>query len=261
MDFNNNTDATIFYLKFLKAIFLTENLTELLNTTEELEIDYKSIELLKMLRDFIRPQIENHSLPTNIAENLYTFVNISRFSYTEEDKKERFEVSNDIIGMLNCSKYNPELPLYQSLITSYFPNAKEAYNQLLMYRAEPSSTKAEFAAITEIEYIILYTHSNLVEIDEFIQDASEDLVLSLVYLFAIDHLLRESPMLLKDEKFLSRVRFILTNNELLLKQYHGQNDEECYFDLDETDEETIKDKKFWQLHQKIKKKIGRRKDS
>ena len=100
MDFNNINDSTIFYLKFLKAIFLTENLTELLKLAENLEIDYKSIDLLKMLRDFVRPQTQKHSLPSNVAENLYTFVNISRFSYTPEDKKERFEISNDIITKL-----------------------------------------------------------------------------------------------------------------------------------------------------------------
>lgn len=262
MDFNNINDSTIFYLKFLKAIFLTENLTELLKLAENLEIDYKSIDLLKMLRDFVRPQTQKHSLPSNVAENLYTFVNISRFSYTPEDKKERFEISNDIIGMLNGSKYNPELPLYQSLIASYFPNVKEAFNQGLAYRENPEVIKAELAAITEIEYIILYSHSDIVSIDEFIEDACEDLLLSSVYLFAIDHLLRENPNLLNDKKFMHRVRFILTNNELLLKQYNGALDEECFFDLDEDDEQTIKDEKFWKLHNKVKKKVmTRRKDS
>lgn len=256
MDLNNITNATIFYLKFIKAIFLTDDLTSLLKLANELEIDYKSLELLKMLRDFVEPHTINHSLPDNVANNLYTFVNIVRFSYTPEDKKERFEISNDIIGMLNESQGKKEYPLYQSLIDSYFPKFTDALNQALTYNSDPDIIKAEIGAITELEYVVLYSHSETVDIDEFIEDLCEDLILSPVYLFAIDHLLREHPEISKDDKFMSRVRFILKNNELLLKQYHGTLDEECFFDLDEDDEATVKDKNFWKLHEKVKKKVG-----
>lgn len=256
MDLNNITNATIFYLKFIKAIFLTDDLTSLLKLANELEIDYKSLELLKMLRDFVKPHTTNHSLPDNVANNIYTFVNIVRFSYTAEDKKERFEISNDIIGMLNESQGKKEYPLYQSLIASYFPKVKDAFNHSLSYINDPDVIKSEIAAITELEYIVLYSHSETLDIDEFIEDICEDLILSPVYLFAIDHLLREYPGIMKDDKFMSRIRFILKNNELLLDQYYGSLDEECFYDLDEDDEATVKDKNFWKLHEKVKKKVG-----
>ena len=262
MDFNNINDSTIFYLKFIKAIFLSSNLTELLSLAEEFGIDYKSVELLKMMRDFVRPQTKEHSLPKSVADNIYSFVNISRFAYTAEDKKERFAVSNDIIGMLNGSQDKPELHLYQAAIASYFPSAKDTFFHLLAYQNNPEIIKEELAAIAGLEYIILYTHSDVVNIDKFMEEICNDLLLSSVYLVAVDHLLHEFPSMKYDKKFIDRVKFVLRNNELLLKQYNGTLDEDCMYELNEDDEDAIKDDKFWQLHQKVKRKVGiEKKDS
>lgn len=256
MNFNDINDSTIFYLKFIKAIFLSDNLTELLNLTEEFGIDYKSVELLKMMRDFVRPQTKEHSLPKSVADNIYSFVNISRFAYTAEDKKERFAVSNDIIDMLNASQDKPELHLYQAAIASYFPNVKDTFLHLLAYQNNPDLVKLELAAIAGLEYIILYTHSDVVDIDEFMEDVCEDLLLSSVYLVAVDHLLHEFPNIKYDKKFMARVKFVLRNNELLLKQYNGTLDEDCIYELSEDDDEDIKNDDFWKLHEKVKKKVG-----
>ena len=127
---------------------------------------------------------------------------------------------------------------------------------MLSYQNNPDLVKSELAAIAGLEYIILYTHSDVVDIDEFMEEVCEDLLLSSVYLVAVEHLLREFPNMKYDKRFMSRVRFVLRNNELLLKQYNGTLDEDCIYELNEDDEEAIKNDNFWKLHQKVKRKVG-----
>lgn len=253
MDLKIERNATIFYLKFLRAIFVTNDLNELLRMARELGIDYTSLELLKMLRDLVIPHTQSNSLPEISVQNLYNYLNICRFEVDDDDKKERFEICNEILGYINSSKGKVQYPLYQSMINSFYSNFFERIKYHALFATEPEIVTPILSSATELEYLILFFHSEVIEEDEFEEDISEDLVLSLVYLLAVDHLLREYPSLLKDKLFLSRLSYILNNNELLFKEYNGSPDEDCLFELAPDDEDSLKDKKFWKLHQKSKK--------
>ena len=255
MDLNNEYNATIFYLKFLRAIFVTNDLNELLRMARELGIDYTSLELLKMLRDLVIPYTQNNSLPEVSVQNLYNYLNICRFDIDEDDKKEHFEICNEILGYLNASKDKVQYPLYQSMINSFYYNFFERIKYHALFVAEPEIVTPILSSAAELEYLALFFHSEIIEDEAFEEDISEDLILSLTYLLAIDHLIREYPSLLKDKLFLSRLSYILNNNELLLKEHNGNPNDDCLFELAPDDEAALKDKKFWKLHQKIKKKV------
>lgn len=255
MDLNTEYNATIFYLKFLKAVLVTKNLPDLLKMAEELGIDYKSLELLKMLRDLVSSYTKNNSLPHEVNQNLYNFINICRFEVNTDDRKERFSVCNDILGSINSSQDKEPYPLYQTMIGAYYPNLFEYFLNYALYVEEPDIIKEVLSSATELEFLILLFHSSIIEGEEFVYEISEDLILSLIYLLASDHLLREYPELLKDKLYLSRLNYILKNNEMLLEQYNGTIEEDCIFELGDGDEEMIKSKEFWKLHQKVKKKV------
>ena len=254
MDLNDTRNSTIFYLKFLKAIFVTNDLNELLRMAKELGIDYISTELLKMLRDLIIPYTQNNSLPESVYQNLYAYLNICRFEVDEVDKSERFKICNDILGYINTSKGKTPYPLYQSMINSFYPSFLERIQYHSLYLTEPTVVENILCSATELEYLILFFHSTVIEDDEF-EDISEDLILSMVYLLATDHLLCENPSLLNDQLYISRLRFVLRNNELLLQAHNGNLIEECDFELNPEDASALSDKSFWKLHNKIKKKV------
>lgn len=255
MDLNTEYNATVFYLKFLKAVFVTNDLNELLRMARELGIDYTSVELLKMLRDLIIPYTQNNSLPEHVNQNLYNYLNICRFEYDSEERKERFELCNEILGYINASKGKTPYPLYQSMINSYYSNFLERIKYHALFVTDPDIVTTILSSAAELEYLILFFHSTVIDKEEFEEDISEDLILSLVYLLANDHLLREDPSLLKDKLYLSRLSYVLKNNELLLQEHKGTPDEDCLFELDPEDEEALNNKKFWKLHQKIKNKV------
>jgi len=255
MDLNNISNATKFYLKFLSAIFVTEDLNMLLTTAEQLGIDYSSIELLKMLKDLVVPYTLNNSLPDNVNQNIFSFVSICRDCGLEEDKKERYGICNDIIGLINSSLTKPPYPLYQAMINSYYPSFMKRFKNHISFLVEPGNIKTLMSHITEIEYLVLLFHSTTIENNDFLYLYSEDFVLSFPYLFAINHLLREEPNLLDDELFCSRLNFVLRNNEQLLKVHRGKMVEDCMFDLIPEDEETLGNKAFWKLNKQVKKKV------
>ncbi len=254
MDLLKEKDATIFYMKFLKTILVTKDLKETLRMAQELGIDYTSVELLKMLRDLIKAYTQETSLPLEANNNIYEYLNLCRFSF-DDTHSERVELCNEIIALLNVSKGKPPYPLYPSMINSYFENFMERIHHHVLYAVNPESEELLLSSVAELEYLILFLHSTLIDDEEFAFDISEDLVLSLEYLLATNHLLREDPTLLRDKLYLSRLRYILKNNDLLLQEYQGKPDDDCIFELDDEDEAIIKDKKFWKLHTKIKKKV------
>lgn len=258
MDLTDEKNATIFYLKFLKAIIVTQDLKSLLDMAENLGIDYTSVELLKMLEDFTRQVTASYSLPEESAHNIYSFLNICRFTCREaENQPERIELCNSIIGYLNSSKTNPPYRMYEMMINSYYVAFLDQLKFHISYALNPDAIKLLLSSVVELEYLILFMQSNLVEIDEFIEDFGEDLVLSQIYLLATDHLIREYPELLRDKTYVGRLRFVLDNNEMLLREHQGQPAEECVYELDSDDTDALEDKRFWKLHHKIKKMVNR----
>ena len=75
MNLNAKYNITLFNLKFLKNVFITQDLNGLLKITEELGVDYKSLYLLIMLQDLITKCTTNHSLPESVNQNLYNYIN------------------------------------------------------------------------------------------------------------------------------------------------------------------------------------------
>ncbi len=259
MNLQNTRNVTIFYLKLLRAICVTKDLTDLLLKLDDLKIDYSSIELLKMLQKLIKPLTINTTLSEPIKKNLFNYINICRFVETDpEEHSERVSICNELIRMLNESENKPLFPFYKSMANKYFRRPFERVLLALDYE----SMEDMLSVAAELEFLVLYFHSDEVSELDFIEDASEELLLNNWYLLCNISILSEFPELLCDRKYVSRIKFILDNNEALRRQYQGYQDEDCLFDLDQDDKEIIENKSFWKNQKRLRKMLKRKeKDS
>lgn len=260
----SETYSTLLYLKFLQALLVCEDLNSFLLEAEELGVDYKSIPLLEMFRDIVGAYTTDYSLPAFIENNVTGFMNISRFSMPEEDNQnrtKRFEICNQIIAHVNGSKGKSEYPFYPSLINHlYHGIISRTWNHFL-YANNPDAMKKLLDSYLSIEYYILYSHTAILQDQEFMAFGC-NFLLNGAYLESIEFLLNEIPELENDPLFIKRIRKILLENENLLNEYQGNPIEGSESYLEDGDEEFVKDKYLWKLHHKVKKKVNRvQKDS
>lgn len=256
MDFNEVEDSTAFYLKFLKALMVSEDLPAFLQEADELGIHYQSVPLLEMLRDLVKGYTYEHSLPPQIADCIYNFVGICRFiaDTDEEDRKLRWAVCNEILGLLNESKGKEEYPFYPSLINHFYSGKLARLWNHLLYQGDSELGKQKLDTFTNLEYYILYSHTELLDEEEFLSFIC-DFLLNGSYLEIVQSLMRELPKLKQDAYFLKRVRRVLTENENLKQEYEG-NPTDSEYELDEDDDDIVKRKSFWRLHNKVKRKVA-----
>lgn len=262
MDYHNEEDATIFYLKFIQSIMCQECLEEFLEEAEEFGIQYTSIAVLEMIRDLVKAYTEKTSLPEEISKNIFQFVSHCRF--VEEDsegKKRRFQVCNEIIESLNRSRNYPRYPFYESIINYFYTNLVERTLVHARLSVDKENMEEELRACVVMEYYILYAQGPLVSEEEFMS-FGVNFLLNDSYLGIVRNMLIKLPKLRKDHIFLKRTSKILDYNEDLLAEAEGHPDPNSDCTLDEGDTDIVQDKDFWKLHNKVKMKVARyQKDS
>lgn len=260
----DETYNTILYLKFLQALLVCDNLNEFLNEADELGISYDSVPVLEMFDEIVGAYTLEHSLPFTIENNVLNFVSMQRFCVQDdsvEEKRKRTQICNHIISCINGSKGKKEYPFYPALINHlYHGIVFKTWNHYL-YANSPDEMKALFDSYISLEYYVLYSHTEALSEQEFMMFGCSFL-LNGAYLEAIQFLLDEIPELANDSTFIKRIRKILTENENLLSEYQGSPIAESDSYLEDGDEEYVKDKYFWKLQRKVKKRLNRfRKDS
>ncbi len=265
MDYTRPEDCTIFYLKFLQALFCQKDIVDFLEEAKELGIHTTSIPLLEITRDLVKAYTKGYSLPEEISYNIFYFVQEGRFAQEEEDsleeKKVRCDVCNEIISAINSSKGKREYPFFPALINHFYINLVERTLSHAAYNQNPESLKDFLRDCTSIEYYILFSHTSLVEEKDFMS-YGWNFLLNDVYLHCVQLLLRDIPLLRKDETFLGRVSVILDYNDALKREADGHPDENCDCTLEEDDSEIVNSKAFWKLQKKLKQKVLRyQKDS
>lgn len=259
----SETYSTILYLKFLQALLVCKDITEFLEEADEFGIDYKTVSVLEIFSQIIGAYTTEHSLPRDIENNVLNFLSIQRVPNENEEKEERsrrIEICNGIISCINRSKGKPEYPFYPSLINHlYHGFIFKTWNHYL-YANSPDQMKDLFDSYISIEYYVLYSHAEILNDQEFMLFAC-NFLLNGAYLEAIEFLLDEIPELENDPIFIARIRKILIENENLLSEYQGNPIEGSESYLEDEDEEYVKDKYFWKLHRKVKKRLTKLKDS
>lgn len=264
MDYTKEADSTMFYLKFLQALMVCDNMREFLEEAKELGIHYTSIAVLQTFKEIVDAYTSSWSLPSNISRNVIDYVSVCRFRSDEETKEEtakRFDVCNDIINAINSSQGKPLYPFYTTIINQvYHGFVSKALNHIA-YARNPEWMEEFLNSLLSLEYYVLYSHSHLLQDSEFMEFGCSFL-LNGTYLEAVDFLLRDIPELSNDPIFLRRIRKVLTENENLLSEYNGNPIDGSDSYLEDDDTEFVADKDFWKLHDKVKKKVERyQKDS
>lgn len=255
--------TTILYIKFLQAVLVCKDLNEFLKEADELGIEYTSLPVLEIFQELIGAYTQDHSLSTSIENNVLQFISIHRFHSKEEAKEERLrrvELCNQIVSSINRSRGKEEYPFYPALINHLYHGLFKTWNHCL-YANNPSAMKELLDSYISLEYYVLYSHTELLDDQEFMLFGCSFL-LNGAYLESIQFLLDEIPELENDPVFLQRIRRILTENENLLNEYQGSPVPESESYLEDGDEEYVKDKYFWKLQRKVKRRLNRlKKDS
>ena len=233
MNYDNEKDCTIFYLKFIQAMMCQTDLDDFLKEADELGIHYTSLPVLEMMRDLVKAYSNGYSLPKEIKDNIFSYLQRARYVQEEESLEnhaKRFSLCNDIIRVLHDSMRSPEYPFYVSFIRRFYPNPIKSLIMQLRSITDPEEGKEIVRTFAATEYYILYSHSSLLSDEEFM-GVGANFLLNGAYLMCIENLLKQYPELGESPLFLERTSKILDYNDALMDEYQGKpnSDADCIF--------------------------------
>ncbi len=251
---------TLVCLKFIQSMLVQQDVKEFLEEAKNEEFDYTSIAMLQLTRDYVKALTMDYSLPDDVKYNVESYVSTCRFEVfnqeeSEDERKKRFEISNDIVCLIHGSYGKEPYPYFPSLINHFYPHSFSRTLMHLQYLSNTDIIKEQLCMLTTLEYYILLSH--LILEDEEFMEIGVAFLLQDSYFIGVTALLDSYPYLEDNPTFLKRVKKILTYNEELLAIYHGAPEESSDYYLEESDMDIVGDRRFWKQHQKLKKKMAK----
>jgi len=180
---------------------------------------YFNITVMEYLRDIIREFTKENLISKEVENNIKNYLLKAR-EYKDIYRKERIDIINDIIGMLNMQKEDYSLAFYiEQLCTRR--NTKWYLTKASLQEIKSQIDKVHESI--ECDYLITGTHFDTMSDELFHKHFFENFVNSNVYFDSINMLLHQMPQLFKDPTFYNRVMTVLE-----AKKFFGETSSDKY---------------------------------
>lgn len=180
---------------------------------------YFDITVMEYLREIIDAFTKENLISKQVENNIKNYLLEAR-DYKDKNRKERIDIINDIIGMLNMQKYDHSLVFYAEQLcirrnTKRYltkPNIEEIYSQINKVHES-----------IKCDYLIIGTHLDTVSDELFHKHFFEKFVNSDVYFESINMLLDQMPQLFNNSTFYNRIMTVLET-----KKFFGSIESDFY---------------------------------
>lgn len=184
--------------------------------------DPKSFDLMimKSLRNVVEYNTQENNLSESVKDNIRKFLLQAR-EYKDEYRKERINIINEIIGLLNTQEKDDSLIFYRM----------QLYDRTKVFRYLFQASKEEI--IKEIDNVhdsicydlfVLVSHSTDVSDEEFVKEYLPELKASDLYYESLNMILRENPIVFKDQLFYNRMMCVLEYNNIIHQELINYNE-------------------------------------
>lgn len=179
------------------------------------------IEILKFLKDIVKTYVDFGCFNNRVKNNIYKILVDGR-KVMDENYKQRIEIINEIISILNSQKEDNSTIYYKDELYDRIKNKKEL-KCLTVEDIEKISLNIEKSIFND--FLVLDSHSESISNEEFTNKYLPYFINNGFYYESLNIILDECPSLFKKEIFIKRVNQVLSNNKKIDKNYKDINKE------------------------------------
>ena len=190
------------------------------------------LNILKSLEAIVEYHTSQNDLSASVMDNISNFLMAAR-DYQDENRNERIEIINNIVRLMNSQEKDQSLIFYRMQLHTRTKDFK------YLFKASDSEIIKEIDNIHDSichDLFVLVSHSTDVSDMDFINEYLPELKDSDLYYESINTILKENPIVFKDQLFYNRMICVLEFNNLM------------YQDLVEFNEKLVK-----RIDKKVKK--------
>lgn len=175
---------------------------------------------IESLRNIVKARCEKNDLSKDVMNNINKFLSYAR-EYKDENREKRIELINEIIMIMNSQEKDESLIFYRFQLYERRRN----FEYLLK--------KSDREIIEQIPNIhksichdlfVVVSHSNDVSDMDFVKEYLPDLKDSDLYYESLNMMLKENPLVFKDQLFYNRMICVLEYNSLICEDLIKYNE-------------------------------------
>lgn len=171
------------------------------------EVYYKDsfdIAFLEMMKKLVSLSVERGYLSNNAKENINRFL-VDVRNYEDENRNKRINIINDILRIMNHQKDDKTIEFYRMQLSTR-RNDKKYLTKYSDYVIKKEISEINLSIV--YDYLVVYSHSNEITDEEFINDFLPGFVTSTLYYESINAILEENPSMFKDMKYVMCIKFV-----------------------------------------------------
>jgi len=176
--------------------------------------------IMESLKNVVEDNTRENNFSESVKDNIKKFLMQAR-EYKDNHRKERINIINEIIGLLNTQEKDDSLIFYRM----------QLYDRTKIFGYLFQAPKEEI--IKEIDNVhdsicydlaVLVSHSTDVSDEEFAKEYLPELKASDLYYESLNMILRENPIVFKDQLFYNRMMCVLEYNNIIHQELINYNE-------------------------------------
>lgn len=178
------------------------------------------LNILKSLEVIVEYHTSQNDLSKTVMDNISNFLVAAR-EYQDENRNARIEIINNIIRFMNGQEKDDSLIFYRMQLYTRTKDSK------YLFKASDAEIIKEIDNVHDSichDLFVLVSHSTDVNDEDFIKEYLPELKDSDLYYESINTILKENPIVFKDQLFYNRMICILEYNNLMYQDLVKYNE-------------------------------------
>ena len=174
------------------------------------------LNIIKSLEVIVEYHTSQNDLSKSVMDNISNFLMAAR-EYQDENRNERIEIINRIVRLMNSQ----EKEFYRMQLHTRTKEFK------WLFKASDAEIIKEIDNVHDSichDLFVLVSHSTDVSDEEFVKEYLPELKDSDLYYESINTILKENPLVFKDQLFYNRMICVLEYNNLMYQDLVGYNE-------------------------------------
>lgn len=178
------------------------------------------LNIIKSLETIVEYHTSQNDLSASVMDNINKFLMAAR-EYKDENRNERIEIINNIIRLMNSQEKDQSLIFYRMQLHTRTKEFK------YLFKASDAEIIKEIDNVHDSichDLFVLVSHSTDVSDEDFVKEYLPELKDSDLYYESINTILKENPIVFKDQLFYNRMICVLEYNNIMYQDLVEYNE-------------------------------------
>ncbi len=178
------------------------------------------LNIIKSLEVIVEYHTSQNDLSASVINNINKFLMAAR-DYQDENRNERIEIINNIIRLMNAQEKDDSLVFYRMQLHTRTKESK------YLFKASNAEIIKEIDNVHDSichDLFVLISHSSDISDEDFVKDYLPELKDSELYYESLNVILKENPIVFKDQLFYNRMICVLEYNNIMYQDLVEYNE-------------------------------------